>query len=49
MACKVWHGDQWIAAPFPASLVRALLEFAETPALREALQDALDFQARDAG
>lgn len=49
IACKVQVGGAWVAAPFPPPLIRALLDYAETPALREALQDALDFQARDAG
>jgi len=41
--CKVLHGDQWVAAPFPAELIRALLQFADDEALRSALNDALDF------
>ncbi|MFT5049977.1 MAG: enediyne biosynthesis thioesterase [Chlamydiales bacterium] len=45
--CKVRRGEAWVAAPFPAELIRALLGFADEERLREALQQALEFLDAD--
>jgi enediyne biosynthesis thioesterase len=42
--CKALRGEEWVPAPFPAPMVRALQPFADSDGLRENLQEALDFQ-----
>ena len=47
--CKVRRGDEWIPAPFPAPLLRALYAFADTDELRAGLTEALEFLAARPG
>ena len=42
--CKARTNGEWVPAPFPAALLRALLEFADTDEVRRGLLEALEFQ-----
>jgi acyl-CoA thioesterase FadM len=42
--CKALRHGEWVAAPFPPGLVRALQRYADTEELQSALADALAFQ-----
>jgi enediyne biosynthesis thioesterase len=45
VACKRSVNGSWVPAPFPPSIVRALLEYADSEELRGNLREALEFQA----
>lgn len=45
VACKKSVNGTWVPAPFPPSMVRALLTYADSDDLRASLAEALDFQS----